>query len=269
MTTKVYGHEDKIKPLAHELPPVTLFIGPPSVGKRTSCEYLLAAHGFRPSDTLPLDRLLMADAQAVLRFVSTRPMGKRKAVSASLDGASPEALNALLKCLEEPPAYATFLLRSTQPTLLTVQSRAAVVRLGYLQDAAMSDLLMDQFGFSPEDAAHATRVGGGQVRKALNFKATAHAKSPVLSALRAVSTKDEALLSNSLVAFEDPETCDARVQLLRQWTEEAISGHWRVFQPEEQFGLPKECVRQIASALRTHARPRLAARLALWGAVSA
>jgi len=57
--------------------------------------------------------------------------------------ASPEAANALLKLLEEPPASTTLVLTATDPTrvLPTIRSRAVPVRVGRLSDEELAEAL--------------------------------------------------------------------------------------------------------------------------------
>jgi DNA polymerase III delta prime subunit len=57
--------------------------------------------------------------------------------------ASPEAANALLKLLEEPPAGSLFVLTTVEPRRLlpTVRSRAVTLRLGRLTDAEVREFL--------------------------------------------------------------------------------------------------------------------------------
>lgn len=61
--------------------------------------------------------------------------------------ANPEAANALLKLLEEPPADTTFILTSSEPGLLlpTIRSRVVAVRVPPLNDAAMRKFIADPY----------------------------------------------------------------------------------------------------------------------------
>lgn len=60
---------------------------------------------------------------------------------------SPEAANALLKLLEEPPADTTFILTSSEPGALlpTIRSRVVSVRVPPLSDAAMRRFVADSY----------------------------------------------------------------------------------------------------------------------------
>jgi len=73
---------------------------------------------------------------------------------------SPEAANALLKLLEEPPADTVIVLTAAQPELLlpTIRSRAVPLRLGRLRDAKVEALLREQVRPPLDDAELADRL---------------------------------------------------------------------------------------------------------------
>ncbi|MBP1636836.1 MAG: dnaX 2, partial [Acidobacteria bacterium] len=103
----------------------------------------------------------------------------------------PEAQNALLKSLEEPPRGTVFILVASQPeTLLpTIRSRCSRVRFGRLSAAEVAGLLVRREKMDPADAHAAAAVADGSAGRALasrtrGFKA---ARDAALGALRAAS----------------------------------------------------------------------------------
>ncbi|HEX7050500.1 MAG TPA: hypothetical protein VF188_09890 [Longimicrobiales bacterium] len=85
--------------------------------------------------------------------------------------ASPEAANALLKILEEPPADAIFILTAADPDALlpTIRSRLLPIRLRPLGEDVVARFLIDQHG-APEAAARsAARLAQGSIGQALGF----------------------------------------------------------------------------------------------------
>ncbi|MBW3536134.1 MAG: hypothetical protein KY453_13140, partial [Gemmatimonadetes bacterium] len=84
---------------------------------------------------------------------------------------SPEAANALLKLLEEPPEDTFFILTSGEPGRLlpTIRSRTVPLHLSPLSDGEVRDFLVDVAGADPDDAAKAAAMGQGSIGRALGF----------------------------------------------------------------------------------------------------
>ena len=84
---------------------------------------------------------------------------------------SPEAANALLKVLEEPPSSTFLILTSSEPGLLlpTIRSRTMPLHLPPLAPDQVEQFLVD-VGKIPRDEAHrAARLGRGSIGRALGF----------------------------------------------------------------------------------------------------
>src|ERR1044072_1522162 len=171
--TRYIGHADAVAALRRELPPVTLLIGPPSVGKWTLTHHLADHHQVGMVDRAIYPDGLNADAaRSLISFSGRPPCGPSKLVPARLDHSSDAALNALLKTLEEPPPTARFLLthsctltgRSSVPP--TVVSRAHRYFLGLLSNEEVRDVLIGT-GMSATAATKAAALGRGQVAAAL------------------------------------------------------------------------------------------------------
>ncbi|MBL4917614.1 DNA polymerase III subunit delta' [Szabonella alba] len=96
--------------------------------------------------------------------------GRRAAIIDSVDEMNPQAANALLKLLEEPPEGATLLLVCHQPAriLPTIRSRCRELRLAPLSPGAMADALADA-GTPPEDPAALAQLSGGSVGEAIRI----------------------------------------------------------------------------------------------------
>jgi DNA polymerase III subunit delta' len=84
---------------------------------------------------------------------------------------SPEAANAFLKLLEEPPADTTLVLTSSQPGALlpTIRSRVLPIRLRVLPPEAVAGFLEAEKGLAPEEAAGVAAAAGGAPGKALRL----------------------------------------------------------------------------------------------------
>lgn len=83
--------------------------------------------------------------------------------------ASPEAANALLKLLEEPPATSWFVLTATDARRLlpTVRSRVVPVRLGRLKDDEVREFLRTEAGFQGAALDKAVERAQGAIGTAL------------------------------------------------------------------------------------------------------
>jgi DNA polymerase-3 subunit delta' len=185
--------------------------------------------------------------------------GSLKVIVAVLDGASTEALNALLKVLEEPPPSVRFILVSAGQSLATVASRARVFRCGLLTTAQVRAALISR-GADPEAAARQAPAGRGRVRPAMESAVFARSAGAVAAALRAVAARDQEALDGVVRGWELQEYL-----LLRTWASEAASGRWGLFSADASHGLGKAAGRRLLGALGRagSASPRLAARAAL------
>ena len=98
--------------------------------------------------------------------------GRRTAIIDSLDEMNPNAANALLKLLEEPPANVTLLLIAHQPARLlpTIRSRCREVRLQPLGAQDLADALTQAGGeVAPEDRAALAELSAGSVGEAFRL----------------------------------------------------------------------------------------------------
>ena len=93
--------------------------------------------------------------------------GRRRVVIVDdADTVSPEAQNALLKTLEEPPAASTFVLVTSRPDMLlpTVRSRCQQLRFGRLSPSDVASVLMRE------------QRGGGDAQRAGRCRMAARAR---------------------------------------------------------------------------------------------
>lgn len=100
--------------------------------------------------------------------------------------ASPEAANALLKLLEEPPGAARFLLTSSEPGLLlpTIVSRTVPVHVPPLPAADVAAFLVEHAGIGTEIARQAAALAHGSVGRGLGFLPSDDGEPGPLEALR-------------------------------------------------------------------------------------
>ena len=96
--------------------------------------------------------------------------GRRRVVIVDeADALIPEAQNALLKTLEEPPPASVFVLITNRPDVLlpTVRSRCQRLRFGPLTPAEVAEVLVRDHGLDAADAHAAAAAADGSVGRAL------------------------------------------------------------------------------------------------------
>ena len=198
------------------LPPCLVLTGPDGVGKRRlalalagmlNCEALTAheaggaavspdacgvcgacqriARGvhadviiIEPGETgsIRVDAVRTVVSQAAFRPFEGR---RRVVIIDDADRLVPEAQNALLKTLEEPPAASAFLLVTSRPRLLlpTVRSRCPELRFGGLSTDEIADVLVAQYEFAPTAAVAAAASADGSVARAIETGSSDHVQA--------------------------------------------------------------------------------------------
>ena len=183
------------------LPPSLIFAGPSGVGKRLAATALAQAlnclhpiesdegrdacgvctactriargvHGdilaIEPVDSgnIKLDQVREAIERCAYRPFEGR---RRVVIVDEADALLPDAQNALLKTLEEPPPASVFVLVTSRPDVLlpTVRSRCQRLRFGPLTPAEVADVLIRDHGVAAGEAPAAAAAADGSVGRAL------------------------------------------------------------------------------------------------------
>jgi DNA polymerase-3 subunit delta' len=86
--------------------------------------------------------------------------------------ANPEAANALLKLLEEPPADTTLILTSDVPGALlpTIRSRVQSIRVPPLSSGNIAEFISDRLDVPPAQAQKTARLSGGSIGVAIDIQ---------------------------------------------------------------------------------------------------
>jgi len=89
---------------------------------------------------------------------------------------TPQAQNALLKTIEEPPKYAVFFLlaENTDHLLPTINSRCVMLRLRNIKDTLVKKYLMEQMGIPDYKANICTAFAQGNVGRAIMLATSEH-----------------------------------------------------------------------------------------------
>lgn len=132
----------------------------------------------------------------------------------------PEGQNALLKVLEEPPAYGVFLLLADRPEAIlpTVRSRCVELRLLPLSRDVLAGALQAAFPNAGQEAVDsAIERSGGYLGQAKKLLAEGEKISPHTEAfVQAIGQRDALLLTRTLVQMERLNR-DQLLQILQQW----------------------------------------------------
>lgn len=119
------------------------------------------------------DMIVVDDIRKLNRFfgLSAADGGHRVVIVDTADDMNPNAANALLKMLEEPPAKTTLLLVSHQPSrlLATIRSRCRTLRLSPLSADNMQSALAQTGTQTPEHGEHLAALASGSVGVALRL----------------------------------------------------------------------------------------------------
>jgi len=155
--------------------------------------------------------LYLAQIRTLARMAVTRPaLGRRKvfligqAEHLVAQDASPEAANALLKLLEEPPPDVTLVLTAADPEdlLPTIRSRLLPIALRPLPDAEVAAFLTEVTGTPPREAARIATLAQGSIGRALGFLPQDGAEGP----LEAIRQRARALLEAAVAPGPAPAT---------------------------------------------------------------
>jgi len=132
----------------------------------------------RPSWDPDRTAIYLAAARTIRSAAGTRPseQGEQVFIIANAEmlvpqESSPEAANALLKLLEEPPSDTRFILTSSEPGRLleTIRSRTVPLHLAPLEVSRVQEVLVERTDADPEAAERAAVLGGGSIGLALGY----------------------------------------------------------------------------------------------------
>jgi len=138
----------------------------------------LRARPLRPSHTDDVRGLYLDTIQSLRRRAHVRPTMAPLQIFIVTDAellvpqeSSPEAANALLKLLEEPPADTQLILTSSEPGRLlpTVRSRTVPQHMAPLPEEKVTSFLMSEAGLPDEEARRVASLSQGSIGRALGF----------------------------------------------------------------------------------------------------
>jgi DNA polymerase-3 subunit delta' len=220
-----------------------VFAGPDGVGKKRAALAFAEALGARTTLVeRPEDRheILIAQVREVIRELGLTSAARRAVVFDEAERMSEEAMNALLKTLEEPPAGAFLILVTRTPERLlgTIRSRCQTIHFFPLPDEELEALARSGSGLAPEDARAAAALSDGSVGRLREL-------APEIGAIR----KEAAELQARVLAGELNPVVEALGRI--RDTEESRR------RAKRQLGLLLQCLRE-SLRLRSGGAPALA-----------
>lgn len=252
------GHQEVIRTLGIELPPVSIITGPSSVGKRLVATSVVIKQGVARVDFTEVSKLTVDEAIRVKSFIESTPMKDLKVILINLDNATSRAMDKLLLTLEEPPNYARFILTASQAIPRTLQTRAWRYQVGYLKSEDLLSILIKR-NIPLRDAEKLSSLG--QVNLALDTYNNVAEQVAAINILQAAQSGDYVLFMQACKSLN--ATVAKFIVLALQ---EAASQSWAVFN-EDNLGAfsDKKVALHVLGVWSTvdQARPTLAVRSAL------
>jgi DNA polymerase-3 subunit delta' len=168
----------------------------------------------KPRKVIPVD-----EARRLPEFFSKAPASApfRVAIIDAVDDMNPNAANALLKTLEEPPPRGVLFLVSHAPggLLPTIRSRCRRLRFDPWPEAGVADFVSGRIDVNTEDALRLARMSGGAPGRALVLAAAGALEidSAAHTLLRTLPDGDASTLLSLADSFRGAEGAE-RFQLL-------------------------------------------------------
>lgn len=138
--------------------------------------------------------------------------GKKVAIVEAADKMMPEAANAFLKTLEEPPPDSLIVLMTSRPAYLlpTILSRCQRINMLPLSEETVRGYLVRERGVAAEEAALAARMSAGSLGRALNYVDTGALEKrrglvKRLRSLKDADTPEVLALAEELSRLDDVE----------------------------------------------------------------
>ncbi len=145
-----------------------LFSGPDGVGKKTAALEFACALGAAPRLVAVQEgkhEISIAQIHEIIRELGFASIDRRAFVIDDAHRMSPEAMNALLKTLEEPPHHTVIIIVSGVPHLLpdTIRSRCQTIRFFPLPDEYILRHALERLGLPDDEARIVTLLADGSI----------------------------------------------------------------------------------------------------------
>ncbi len=146
----------------------------------------------------------------VVNTVDIRPYegGRKIYIIADAEKMNPQAQNALLKTIEEPPSYATLMLLTNSPEVLlpTIRSRCIHLPVKPVRDELVEQYLMEELQLPDYEARVLTAFAQGNIgraRAAATEESFAEIRNTSLDLIRHLPDMDTAAISDSIKKWKE------------------------------------------------------------------
>jgi DNA polymerase-3 subunit delta' len=180
-------------------------------------------------DHTPSRDIKVEQVRALGERLSFRPLESRYKVALLIDAhaMNPQAQNALLKTLEEPPRDTVLVLTTSMPDKLlpTIRSRCAKAQFGPLPEAFLVEKIVGKRKFELELAHQVARLAGGSLSRALEMDVKGLQKRrEIIEAFEALQRDDARGWLNFAEVYGDGrlEAEDA-LEVLQVWLRDVVA----------------------------------------------
>jgi len=198
MPLHVVGHKAIIERFHAGLPFNIVLVGPSGIGKKRLASYI-AQQLAEPFDILALEPetshkgnkkpVSINQVRECGKFISTHPFASPyKIVTIDAQLITDEALQALLRMLEESPDRVRFILYTSETLPLTILSRCAKVQVSPLSHNEVLEVL-EKLGFTSDMAKVSAQLSKGSVEVALSHINDAERRRTVLTVMQLIINK--------------------------------------------------------------------------------
>lgn len=187
-------------------------------------------------EVCPVDKDGEKDPEGLIRISQIREVqnalrfrvdsGMKVVIVDGADRLVPQAANAFLKTLEEPPPGSVIILVTSKPSELlpTILSRCQRMNFRPLPDDAVKGFLVENRGLSPNEAGAVARLSGGSISRAAVFvdDGSLQKRKEVIERLSSIGPTDTAEALKFAEELSKTDGLDDVLEFIKSWYRDRI-----------------------------------------------